>query len=74
MIFDNMNKKYIVRLLNLFKRYENEISDIYKLVEITKYPKGKFEGLDIEKFSKFQLHQNIIWVNVPNINYKKYVK
>ena len=52
MIFDNMNKKYIVRLLNLFKRYENEISDIYKLVEITKYHKGKFEGLDIEKFSK----------------------
>ena len=52
MIFDNMNDNYIDRLKNLCRRYENEVSDIYKLSLINKSPKGKFKGLSIDKFSQ----------------------
>jgi hypothetical protein len=52
MIFDNISEKYIDRLKNLCQRYEAEISDIYRLRSITKYPKGKFKGLSRDKFSK----------------------
>lgn len=52
MIFDNMNEKYKHRLMNLSERYETEISDVYKLDKIIKYPKGKFKGLSIDAFSK----------------------
>ena len=52
MIFDNMNDNYIERLKNLCRRYENEVSDIYKLSLINKSPKGKFKGLSIDKFSQ----------------------
>lgn len=52
MIFDNMSEKYIDRLKNLCQRYEAEISDIYKLSSITKFPKGKFKGLSNEVFTK----------------------
>ena len=52
MIFDNMREKYIDRLISLSRRYETEISDIYKIKSITKYPKGKFKGLVIDDFSE----------------------
>ena len=50
-IFDNMRKKYVQRLKNLCERYEKEISDIYKLNSILKFPKGKFEKMSIKEFS-----------------------
>jgi len=52
MIFDNMNEKYIHRLKNLCLRYENEISDVYKIDAATKYSKGKFKGISIDEFTK----------------------
>lgn len=52
MVLDNLSSKYIDRIYNLCERYENEISDIYKLSEITKFPKGKFKGLSLDVFSE----------------------
>ena len=52
MIFDNLNEKYFQRLKSLCQRYENEISDVYKLSSVTKSPKGKFKGLSVDAFSK----------------------
>ena len=51
-IFDNMNKKYVLRLKNLCKRYEEEISDIYKLNSISNFSKGKFKKMNIKDYSK----------------------
>ena len=34
MIFDNRKDEYIVRLKNLSQRYEAEISDVYKQVQL----------------------------------------
>ena len=42
-----MNKKYVLRLKNLCKRYEEEISDIYKLNSISNFSKGKFKKMNI---------------------------
>ncbi len=58
MIFDNMNETYTDRLKNLYKRYETEISDIYKLSSIKKYSKGKFKGLSINEFLKVSAISN----------------
>ena len=52
MIFDNIKKNYVKRLKNLCKRYENKISNTYKLKDIFKSPAGKYKGLGIEDFSK----------------------
>ena len=51
-IFENINEEYILRLKNLCQRYEAEISDIYKLNSIKKYPKGTFKGISIDAFSE----------------------
>ena len=56
MIFDNMKKVYADRLIKLSELYENKISDFYKLSLITKYPKGKFKGLNYDEFSKVSGH------------------
>ena len=56
MIFDNMNKKYVDRLVKLSELYENKISDFYKLNLITKYPEGKFKGLSYDEFSEVSGH------------------
>lgn len=56
MIFDNMNKTYVDRLVKLSELYENKISDFYELNLITKYPKGKFKGLSYDEFSKVSGH------------------
>ena len=52
MIFDNLSEKYAKRLNHLCERYENEISDVYKIGSINQSPKGKFKGLSEEAFSK----------------------
>jgi hypothetical protein len=52
MIFDNMSEIYVNRLKNLSKRYEAEISDVYKLDSIRNYSKGKFKGLNKQLFSE----------------------
>ena len=57
-IFDNMSGKYIKRLKNLCHRYE--ISNIYTLSSIKKYPKNKFKGFNINQFLKFLQQQIII--------------
>ena len=51
-IFDNIGEKYLRRLKNLCERYEDEISDVYKLNSIKNYSKGKFKGLSIDAYSK----------------------
>ena len=51
-IFDNIGEKYSRRLKNLCERYEDEISDVYKLNSIKNYSKGKFKGLSIDEYSK----------------------
>ena len=51
-IFDNISEKHLRRLKNLCERYEDEISDVYKLSSIKNYSKGKFKGLSIEAYSK----------------------
>ena len=56
MIFDNMNKIYVDRLIKLSELYESKISDFYKINLITKYPDGKFKGLSYEAFSKVSGH------------------
>ncbi|MDA9201259.1 hypothetical protein N9O53_05425 [Candidatus Pelagibacter ubique] len=56
MIFDNMNKIYVDRLIKLSELYERKISGFYKLNLITKYPEGKFKGLSFDEFSKVSGH------------------
>ena len=51
-IFDNMSEKYSRRLKNLCERYEDEISDVYKLNSIKNYSKNEFKGLNIDAYSK----------------------
>lgn len=55
-IFDNMDKRYVDRLIKLSEFYESKISNFYKLSLITKYPDGKFKGLSINEFSKVSGH------------------
>ena len=56
MIFDNMNKTYVDRLIKLSELYESKISDFYNINSITKYSDGKFKGLNYEDFSKVSGH------------------
>ncbi len=57
-IFDNMSYKYVKRLKDLCTRYETEISNTYSLNLIKKYPKNKFKGFNIDKFSKVSSSSN----------------
>ena len=52
MIQDNMKETYNERLKNLCNRYEDEISDIYKINLVSKLTKGKFKNMSMEDFSK----------------------
>ena len=52
MIFENLRGEYANRLTNLCKRYETEISDVYKLSSVVKSPKGKYKGLSVDAFSQ----------------------
>ena len=51
MVFQNMNDKYVDRLKNLCRRYEDEVSDIYKLSLIEKSKKN-FKNLNVDAFAE----------------------
>ena len=52
MVFENLRKEYSNRLVTLCKRYETEISDIYKLSSVSKPSQKSHKDLSIEAFSK----------------------
>jgi len=52
MILDNMSKKYNDRLESLCNRYENEISDIYKIKSASNLSRDRFKNMSMEDFSK----------------------
>ena len=56
MIFNNMDRKYVDRLVKLSELYENKISDFYKLNLINKHPFDKSIGLSLDEFSKVSEH------------------
>jgi len=70
-IFDNMSKKYVQRLKNLYQRYEAEISDVYKLNSIKKYKKNEFKGVSIDTFS--QISEGTKYHKGKRSNNKKHI-
>ena len=52
MVFENLREDYANRLEGLCKRYETEISDVYKLSSISKSSQNKHKDLSIKAFSK----------------------
>jgi len=52
MVFENLREDYADRLASLCKRYETEISDVYKLSAISKSSQDNNKDLSIKAFSE----------------------